>query len=90
MTNATPQDVAQWMLSEVRSRKVMHQSWAAAMIGSEFGEEFIYRNKNRHLAIDSRVLAAFRKLYGGTVAWNRGQEYWELKQVRDQTPPGRR
>lgn len=87
MTNATAQDVAQWMLSEVRRRRRLHQSWAAAMIASEFGQEFIYRNKNRHLAIDGRVLAAFRKLYGETVVWHRGPKYWELKQMRDQSPP---
>jgi hypothetical protein len=88
MTNATPQDVAQWMLSEVRRRRRLYQSWAAAQIGNKFGQEFIYRNKNRHWAIDNRVLTAFRKLYGDTVVWNSGPKYWELKQMRGQTSPG--
>lgn len=68
-----------------QNSEALHQSWAATMIGNKFGDEFIYYNKARHLAINSKVLTAFRKLYGETATWNRGPKYWELKQTIGET-----
>ena len=54
----------------------------------KFGSEFTYHNAKGNLAIDKRVLAAFKKLTGDSIIWERSLWLWRLRSLTD--GPGRR
>lgn len=80
----TPDQVAQWMLSELKRVKYLHQETAVHDLSSKFGEEFTYYNDNGNPAIDKKVLAAFRKLTGDSVIWERGERMWRFREKHDE------
>ncbi|MGO4537708.1 DUF6953 family protein [Paenibacillus sp. 2TAB19] len=72
----TAEDVAEWMLNEVKSAGILHQEAAVQYIKSHFGESFIYVNDNGNESIDKEVKKAFRKLHRGKAAWERDGFFW--------------
>jgi hypothetical protein len=82
-------DVAAWMMTEIERREPhgFYQEDAAHLIQRQFGREFIYENQNGNWAIDKKVLAAFKKLSGTSVVWDRSYRYWRLRRTSD--GPGR-
>lgn len=82
-----PDQVAQWMLSELQRVKYLYQETVVHDIASNFGEDFIYYNDNGNPAIGKNVLAAFRKLTGDSVIWERGERMWRFRENYDE--PGR-
>lgn len=72
----TADDVAQWMLNEVKSAGILHQEAAVEHIKRHFGESFIYINDNGNESIDKEVKKAFRKLHRGKAAWERDGFFW--------------
>jgi hypothetical protein len=84
---ATVKDVARWMQSEMERKGDLYQADAARDIESEFGKEFVYENERGNLAIDRRVLRAFRRLTEDTVVWMRWGRCWVKRGEHD--PPGR-
>lgn len=72
----TADDVAEWMLNEVKSKGILHQSAAVEHIKSHFGESFIYVNEQGNQSIDKEVKKAFRKLHRGKAAWERDGFFW--------------
>lgn len=83
----THEDVAKWMLDELKRVKYLYQETVVYDIESKFGAAFTYENDNGNLAIDKRVLAAFRKLTGDSVIWERGERLWRFREDHDE--PGR-
>jgi hypothetical protein len=77
------QDVAQWMLDQVRTLGTLDQEEAAYQIQSKFGEEFVYSTEYGGLAIDKRVLRAFRRLTENEVVWARFSRYWRMRAPGD-------
>jgi hypothetical protein len=73
---ATPDEVAAWMLAELKSAGILYQSHAVEYISSTFGESFIYVNDNGNRSISKEVKKAFRKLHGGRAAWERDGFFW--------------
>jgi uncharacterized protein DUF6953 len=61
------------MHDEVNSRGRLYQEHAAVHIGVMFGDEFLYQNENGNWVLAPRVLAAFRRLTGDSVVWDRGE-----------------
>jgi len=86
MANTT-KDVAQWMLDEINSGNYLYQEQAAYSVSNMFGDNFVYINENGNLAIEKKVLNAFRKLTDGSVVWSRGEKMWRLREESDE--PGR-
>ena len=84
---ATVKDVARWMQNELERKGDLYQADAARDIESEFGKEFVYENERGNLAIDRRVLRAFRRLTEDTVVWMRWRRCWVRRSEHD--PPGR-
>ena len=84
---ATPRQVAEWMLDELRRVGILYQETAVYDIEQNFGEEQVYINQNGNPAISTKVLAEFRTLTGDSVVWNRGDRYWRFRRDFDQ--PGR-
>jgi hypothetical protein len=83
----TPQDVARWMLEEIRRDGILSQEVAAYAIAERFGEEFVYENENGNLAISVVVLGAFRGLSEATVVWSKQDRAWRVRGPYDE--PGR-
>jgi hypothetical protein len=53
-----------------------------------FGKEFLHENENGNWAINKDVLAAFRKLTGDSVVWDRSYREWRKRLSSDK--PGRK
>jgi hypothetical protein len=83
----TPVDVAKWMQQKLAKEKVLYQEDVVYEISDLFGEEFTYDNDSGNLAIGKPVLAAFRKLTGVTVVWDRTDRFWRFREPGDE--PGR-
>ncbi len=77
---ATPKDIAEWMLGELKEETILCQEVVAHEISLLFGEEFTYPNANGDLAIDERVLEEFRNLAADMVVSVGGERVWRLKQ----------
>jgi hypothetical protein len=73
---ATAEDVALWMQSELERRGELHQIDAVLEIETRFGDEFVYETERGSLAVDRKVLRAFRKLTEDTVVWMRRDRCW--------------
>lgn len=78
-----PRQVAEWMLAELKRDGLLYQETAVYRILELFGEAFTYYNANGNLAIDRKVLAAFRALTADTVVWERGERYWRPRVATD-------
>lgn len=89
MTSGQPtaEDVAQWMVDQVRAGKPIYQDQIAWQIQKTFGKQFIYSNANGNPAIGKDVLAAFRKRTDDDVVWSRSDRCWRLRKPKDK--PGR-
>lgn len=85
--SVTPEHAAQQMLDDLTRFGWLDQDMAAMNINIAFGGEFTYYNDNFNLAIDKKVLAAFRKLTGDSVVWERGKRRWRFRTKFDK--PGR-
>jgi hypothetical protein len=80
---ASAQDVATWMLAELRREGMLYQDVVVYEIAERFGEQFIYDNENGNLAISKAVLNAFRKLSGNDIVWCRSERYWRPREQWD-------
>ena len=86
-SNATAQDVAEWMLEELKQLGALYQESVAQKIRAQFGDAYVYTNANGNWAIRKDVLSAFNKLSKDSVVWLREDRYWRLRQPDDK--PGR-
>ncbi len=87
MNQPTPRVVAEWMVSQFDFNGILDQHFAAHGIEGHFGRHFVYINENGSLAIDRRVLRAFRDLTEEDVVWSRGERLWRRRESWDE--PGR-
>ncbi|WP_281884893.1 DUF6953 family protein [Paenibacillus sp. YYML68] len=72
----TAEDVADWMLNQLRSASILKQTEAVEYILHNFGEQFLYTNENGNESIDKEVKKRFKKLHGGKAAWDRDGFFW--------------
>lgn len=70
------EQVAAWMLNEVKQAGMLYQSDAVAYITEHFGPQFIYVNENGNASIDKEVKKRFKKMHAGKVAWDRDAFFW--------------
>jgi hypothetical protein len=76
-TSAT--SVAKWMAAQLEQSDHLFQETVAREIVSRFGGEFTYVNAKGLLGIRKSVLAAFKKLTGDKVVWERGTRVWRKR-----------
>ncbi|MEX2460107.1 MAG: hypothetical protein WD469_02190 [Paenibacillaceae bacterium] len=69
-------EIAEWMLNEVKSAGILHQTTVIEHIINNYGEDFIYVNENGNKSIAKDVKKAFKKLHGGRAAWERDGFFW--------------
>jgi hypothetical protein len=84
---STPQAIAQWMLTQVPVSGFLSQSRVARVIRTTWGEDFVYKNKNRNWAIRPDILEAFRAITEGQLMWSRSRQAWRRRRPGD--PEGR-
>ncbi|MBP2001508.1 hypothetical protein J2Z69_002553 [Paenibacillus shirakamiensis] len=72
----TDQQVAEWMVEEIRFKGILRQEEAITHIKEHFGERFIFVNDNGNTSLSKEVKKSFRKLHGGRVAWDREGFFW--------------
>lgn len=72
----TAQEVAEWMVKEIRSTGTLHQADAIEYVKAHFGEQFVFVNENGNTSLSKEVKKAFRKLHGGRIAWDRDGFFW--------------
>ena len=77
-SEVTPRQVADGCSRSETSARTGSDT-ATETIASKFGNRFIYENDNGNLAIDKKVLAAFRKLTKESVVWERAGRYWRVR-----------
>lgn len=70
------EQVAEWMLNEVKSSGKLVQTDAVSYIMTNFGEPFIYVNENGNPSISKDAKKAFKKLHAGKAAWDREGFFW--------------
>jgi len=71
------------MLDELHRVKFLYQQDAVFAIETKFGKEFSYVNNAGNPAIDKKVLAAFKKITGDSVVWERGERMWRMRASYD-------
>lgn len=72
----TAQEVAEWMVKEIRFTGTLHQTAAIEYVKANFGEQFVFLNENGNASLSKDVKKAFRKLHGGRIAWDRDGFLW--------------
>ncbi|WP_128099938.1 hypothetical protein [Paenibacillus sp. DCT19] len=72
----TAQEVAEWMVQEIKFTGTLRQEVAIAYVKSNFGEEFVFVNESGNASLAKEVKKAFRKLHGGRIAWDRDSFTW--------------
>lgn len=69
-------EVAEWMLNQLKSAGILYQSEAVEYIRNHFGEQFLYVNENGNQSIGKDVKKLFKKMHGGKAAWERDGFFW--------------
>lgn len=72
----TEQQVAEWMVEEIRFKGNLYQTDAIEYVKTNFGEQFVFVNENGNASLSKEVKKAFRKLHGGRIAWERDSFMW--------------
>ncbi|MFF2092820.1 DUF6953 family protein [Paenibacillus sp. NPDC058174] len=72
----TEQQIAEWMVEEIRSKGNLHQSDAIDYVKAHFGEAFVFVNEKGNPSLSKEVKKAFRKLHKGRIAWDRDGFFW--------------
>ncbi|MBP1906358.1 hypothetical protein J2Z32_003007 [Paenibacillus turicensis] len=76
MMEVTAQQVAEWMVEEIRFKGNLYQTDAIEYVKTNFGEQFVFVNDNGNASLSKEVKKAFRKLHGGRIAWDRDSFMW--------------
>lgn len=74
------------MLQELQRARWLDQETAAWHL-MKADKSLVGYNDAGNLAIDKRVLAAFKKLLPDDIVWSRGQRHWRFRERGD--APGR-
>ncbi len=72
----TAQEVAEWMVKEIRNTGTLYQTDAIEYVKTHFGEQFVFVNENGNTSLSKEVKKAFRKLHDGRIAWDRDGFFW--------------
>ena len=77
--------IAEWMLEHHTQHQRLSQQTAARHIRVNFGEQHVYKNKQRNWGINKGILEAFKKLTPECVVWSRSTQTWRARRAGDPT-----
>ena len=75
---ADADEIANWLIEQIRARTRISQEEAAEEIRGRFGPEWVHENERGHAAISKDVLKSFRRAHRGAVHWDRDRRFWSL------------
>jgi hypothetical protein len=81
------QTISKWMQDDLEEKGYLYQKSAAYRIKQEFGEEYVYKNKNKNWAINKEILKHFEKATKKDVVWDKKSRRWRKREQDDK--PGR-
>jgi len=70
------EEIAQWMLSEVKEKGILRQEDVVSHIKEYYGDQYLYVNELGHTSIDKEVKKLYKKLHNGKAAWDRDGFFW--------------
>jgi hypothetical protein len=79
--------VAECMVQQIEQAGWLHQSHAVHEIRRQFGDQFLYENKNGHPAIDKQVIKLFNEHTKIDLVWVSRAFMWRRWRPTDK--PGR-
>lgn len=82
-----PDQVANWMLSEVQKHGCIYQDDVVDYLVKAKVDELLRENSDGNLVVGQPVLSAFKALTETTVVWVKPDRYWRLRVAEDE--PGR-
>ncbi|WP_318627740.1 DUF6953 family protein [Paenibacillus polymyxa] len=75
-TPTAEQEIAQWMVAQIREVGTLKQEDAIAYVRSKYGEQYVFISVHGHVSLEKEIKKAFRKLHGGRIAWDRDGFLW--------------
>lgn len=73
-------EIAKWLYEKILEEQVVFQYNAVREIEDNFGQEYIYVNKNGNKAISEKITAHFRKINkGNLITWDGYGYKWVLE-----------
>lgn len=76
MTNRNTQEVAVWLINEIKQKGQLKRAEAVDKIESTFSSKFIALTQKGNKSINESVLRNFRDLKDHTISWNVGEQAW--------------
>jgi len=76
VTNRKSQEVAVWLINQIKSKGKLRRADAVDEIESAFSNKFVSHTKKGNRGIDEKVLKNFRDLKDDSISWNVGEQAW--------------
>lgn len=86
MTNQKSQEVAVWLINQIKRQGKLKRADAVSDIESAFSPRFISHTDKGNKVIDEQVLRSFRDLKDDTISWNVGEQAW-ISHTNGETKP---
>lgn len=71
--------IVQWMIKRISTHGGLRQEFAVLGIQHHFGEENVYTNANRNLAIEKKILTEFLEITLPYICWDKRNRAWRPK-----------
>lgn len=76
MADNRAQEIAVWLINEIKSKGSLQRVEAVPVIESTYGKEFITISKGGNKTLKDSVLQKFRELKDDSISWNVGKQAW--------------
>lgn len=80
MTQKNPQEIAVWLINEIKRKGRLSRNTAAKGIDSLYGSEYLTITNKGNQTISREVLKYFRELKDNSISWNVGTQCWIYEQ----------
>lgn len=80
-----PEQVANWMLSEVQKHGCIYQDDVVDYLVRAKAGDLLRENSEGNLVVGQPVLSAFKALTGTTVVWVKPDRYWRFRVAEDES-----
>jgi polyphosphate kinase len=81
VSNYTPQEIAVWLLNEIKLKGAVKRNEIIPKIESNFGEEYIHVSKGGQKTLHQIVKKKFREIKDNNISWNVGKQAWVSKKT---------
>ncbi len=79
-----PEQVADWMLSEVRRHGCIYQDDVVDYLVRAKADGLLRENSDGNLVVGQAVLSAFKAITETTVVWVKPDRYWRFRVTEDE------